>query len=82
MSCLLRYSMKLRRMLLVLVLTAVWAARADALTPDDLKPFGADDFDAKSALIAKLVNNGDAASLTMLQALAEDTVAVSGSGEI
>lgn len=82
MSCLLRYSMKLRRMLLVLVLTAVWAARADALTPDDLKPFGADDFDAKSALIAKLVNDGDAASLTMLQALAEDTVAVSGSGEI
>jgi len=82
MSHCLRYPMKFWRMLIVLALASSWAIGAQALTPDDLKPLGADDFDAKAQLIAKLVTTGDAASLTVLKALADDAVSIAGNNEI
>jgi urea transport system permease protein len=82
MSHCLRYPLKFWRMLIVLALASSWAIGAQALTPDDLKPLGADDFDAKAQLIAKLVATGDAASLTVLKALADDSVAITGNNEI
>ena len=74
--------MKFWRMLILLAFASSWAIGAQALTPDDLKPLGADDFDAKAQLIAKLVTTGDAASLTVLKALADDAVSIAGNNEI
>jgi len=82
MSHCLRYPMKFWRMLILLAFASSWAIGAQALTPDDLKPLGADDFDAKAQLIAKLVTTGDAASLTVLKALADDAVSITGNNEI
>jgi urea transport system permease protein len=63
-------------------LSCLWAVGAHALTQDDLKPLAGDDFDAKSQVIKQLVANGDAASLTVLQALANDAVSSTDSGEV
>jgi len=72
----------LGRSLALLVFGCVWAVAAQALTPDDLKPLGGDDFDAKSQVIANLVTSGDAPSQAVLKALADDAVSVAGNGEI
>jgi len=82
MSRWLRYSMKCLYGLALLVLLSSRVAGAQALTPDDLKPLGGDDFDAKSQVIAKLVATGDAPSQQILKALSDDAVSASGSGEI
>jgi urea transport system permease protein len=67
------------------VLIAVLASAplaAFALTPADVAPLAADDFDAKSAAIDKLIATHDAASLALLKALSEDTALATDGGEV
>jgi urea transport system permease protein len=67
---------------LLLVLGCALSPFASALTADDVKPLGADDFDAKSQAIDKLIANHDAASLAVLKALSEDNVAATDAGDV
>jgi urea transport system permease protein len=53
-----------------------------ALTADDLAPLGADDFDAKSAAIDKLVANADATSVVVLAALADGSLVATDKGQV
>jgi urea transport system permease protein len=55
---------------------------AFALTPADIAPLAADDFDAKSAAIDKLIANHDAPSQALLKALSEDNALTTDSGEV
>jgi len=55
---------------------------AFALTTADVAPLAADDFDAKSAAIDKLIANHDKESLTVLKALSEDAVLATDSGAV
>jgi len=55
---------------------------AFALTTADVAPLAADDFDAKSAAIDKLIANHDKESLTVLKALSEDAVLATDSGVV
>lgn len=64
------------------VLFAVLGTSAHALETADVAPLGADDFDAKSAAIDKLIATHDAASLALLKALSEDNVSATDSGEM
>ncbi|HEV3430433.1 MAG TPA: urea ABC transporter permease subunit UrtB [Paraburkholderia sp.] len=64
------------------VLFAVLGTSAHALETADVAPLGADDFDAKSAAIDKLIATHDAASLALLKALSEDNVSATDSGEV
>ncbi|POR55859.1 amino acid/amide ABC transporter membrane protein 1 (HAAT family) [Paraburkholderia eburnea] len=70
------------RQLLAAALFAVLGASAHALETADVAPLGADDFDAKSAAIDKLIATHDAASLALLKALSEDNVSATDSGEV
>jgi urea transport system permease protein len=62
--------------------SALVPLRAFALTGEDVAPLAADDFDAKSAAIDKLIAKHDAPSLALLKALAEDSVLATDSGEV
>ncbi|PCE25171.1 urea ABC transporter permease subunit UrtB [Paraburkholderia acidicola] len=67
------------------VLVAVLAGAplaAFALTPADVAPLAADDFDAKSAAIDKLIATHDATSLALLKALSEDNALATDGGEV
>ena len=55
---------------------------AFALTPADIAPLAADDFDAKSAAIDKLIANHDASSQALLKALSEDNALTTDAGEV
>lgn len=55
---------------------------AFALTTADVAPLAADDFDAKSAAIDKLIAMHDAPSLALLKALSEDNALATDSGEV
>ncbi|MEX3669057.1 urea ABC transporter permease subunit UrtB [Paraburkholderia phenoliruptrix] len=55
---------------------------AFALTAADVAPLAADDFDAKSAAIDKLIANHDKESLAVLKALSEDGVLATDSGAV
>jgi urea transport system permease protein len=67
---------------MLLVLGCALSPLASALTAADVKPLGADDFDAKSQAIDTLIANHDAASLAVLQALAQDNVAATDAGDV
>ncbi|WEY39494.1 urea ABC transporter permease subunit UrtB [Paraburkholderia sp. SUR17] len=68
--------------LLFAAASALVPVRAFALTNEDVAPLAADDFDAKSAAIDKLIAAHDAPSLALLKALAEDSVLATDSGEV
>ncbi|WP_017773130.1 urea ABC transporter permease subunit UrtB [Paraburkholderia kururiensis] len=68
--------------LLFAAASALVPVRAFALTSEDVAPLAADDFDAKSAAIDKLIAAHDAPSLALLKALAEDSVLATDSGEV
>ncbi|WP_087751578.1 urea ABC transporter permease subunit UrtB [Paraburkholderia caledonica] len=53
-----------------------------ALTAADVAPLAADDFDAKSAAIDKLIANHDKESVAVLKALSEDGVLATDSGAV
>ncbi|MBV9671658.1 MAG: urea ABC transporter permease subunit UrtB, partial [Verrucomicrobia bacterium] len=53
-----------------------------ALTYEDLKPLGDDDFDAKAEAISKVRLSGGPAALRLLQALRSESVVVNSSGKI
>ena len=55
---------------------------AHALTADDLSPLAADDFEAKSAAIDKLIANADAPSVAVLNALAEGSLVATDNGHV
>ncbi|WP_114808943.1 urea ABC transporter permease subunit UrtB [Paraburkholderia kururiensis] len=62
--------------------SALVPVRAFALTGEDVAPLAADDFDAKSAAIDKLIAAHDTPSLALLKALAEDSVLATDSGQV
>jgi urea transport system permease protein len=68
--------------LLWLLMLALPCSRAFAVTQAELAPLAADDFDAKSATVARLAASGDAAVVAVLQALANDTALATDSGTI
>ncbi|MBN3852477.1 urea ABC transporter permease subunit UrtB [Paraburkholderia sp. Ac-20340] len=72
----------LRHALAAAALFAMFGASAHALEAADVAPLGADDFDAKSAAIDKLIATHDAASLALLKALSEDNVTATDAGEV
>jgi len=63
---------------LLLVLALVWATDALALDPSAVAKLGAEDSDEKIAGIRALVREGDPAALTLLQALSDEALQVSG----
>jgi urea transport system permease protein len=65
-----------------IVLITIAPLAAFALTPADIAPLAADDFDAKSAAIDKLIANHDAPSQALLKALSEDNALTTDSGEV
>ncbi|HTH59821.1 MAG TPA: urea ABC transporter permease subunit UrtB [Paraburkholderia sp.] len=68
--------------LCALALSCGFAPCAFALGQADVAPLAGDDFDAKSAAIDKLIATHDAASLALLKALADDSVAATDQGEV
>jgi urea transport system permease protein len=72
----------LRRAFVAAACFAMLGTSAYALDTADVAPLGADDFDAKSAAIDKLIATHDAASLALLKALSEDNVTATDSGEV
>ncbi|WP_321884453.1 urea ABC transporter permease subunit UrtB [Paraburkholderia bannensis] len=72
----------LRHALAAAALFAMLGTSAYALDTADVAPLGADDFDAKSAAIDKLIATHDTASLALLKALSEDNVTATDSGEV
>ncbi|QGZ60835.1 urea ABC transporter permease subunit UrtB [Paraburkholderia acidisoli] len=70
------------RALCASALLACLSSTAFALDAADVAPLGADDFDAKSAAIDKLIATHDAASLALLKALSEENVTATDSGEV
>ncbi len=73
---------RLLRRGVVAALIAFLPLSAFALTPADVAPLGADDFDAKSAAIDKLIATHDAPSLVMLKALSEGNALATDAGEV
>jgi urea transport system permease protein len=69
------------RMLLALFI-ALAPFSAHALTSDDLAPLAADDFEAKSAAIDKLIANADAPSVAVLSALADGSLVATDNGHV
>ncbi|WP_255631893.1 urea ABC transporter permease subunit UrtB [Caballeronia sp. dw_19] len=53
-----------------------------ALSADDLAPLAADDFDAKSAAIDKLIANADAPSIAVLNALSDGSLVATDAGKV
>ncbi|WP_175836126.1 urea ABC transporter permease subunit UrtB [Burkholderia multivorans] len=75
-------SLSCLRTLAVLATLVCASTTALALDTTDVAPLGADDFDAKSAAIDKLIATHDAASLALLKALSDDNVSATDSGEV
>jgi urea transport system permease protein len=53
-----------------------------ALSADDLAPLAADDFDAKSAAIDKLIADADAPSIAVLNALSDGSLVATDAGKV
>ncbi|WP_321817266.1 MULTISPECIES: urea ABC transporter permease subunit UrtB [unclassified Paraburkholderia] len=75
-------SLSCLRTLAVLAACVCVSTTAFALDTADVAPLGADDFDAKSAVIDKLIATHDAASLALLNALSADNVSATDFGEV
>ena len=65
-----------------LVLLACAPLAAFALAPADVAPLAADDFDAKSAAIDKLIANADAPSVAVLNALSDGSLVATDAGDV
>jgi urea transport system permease protein len=72
----------IRRALLAAVIACAPLVAFAALNPDDLTPLAADDFDAKSAAIDKLIANADAPSVAVLNALSDGSLVATDSGKV
>src|ERR1700719_1398439 len=53
-----------------------------ALTADDLKPLGGDDFDAKSQALNQIIAAADATALRVLDAMAQENVVATSDGRV
>ncbi|SAL32195.1 branched-chain amino acid ABC transporter permease [Caballeronia sordidicola] len=71
-----------RRGLCAILIACMPLAAFAALTTDDLAPLAADDFDAKSAAIDKLIANADAPSIAVLNALADSSLVATDAGRV
>jgi urea transport system permease protein len=71
-----------RRGLCAILIACMPLAAFAALTADDLAPLAADDFDAKSAAIDKLIANADAPSVAVLNALSDSTLVATDAGRV
>jgi urea transport system permease protein len=71
-----------RRGLCAILIACMPLAAFAALSADDLAPLAADDFDAKSAAIDKLIANADAPSIAVLNALADGSLVATDAGRV
>ena len=71
-----------RRGLCAILIACMPLAAFAALTADDLAPLAADDFDAKSAAIDKLIANADAPSIAVLSALSDGSLVATDAGKV
>jgi urea transport system permease protein len=72
----------IQRALLAAMIACTPLAAFAALTVTDLAPLAADDFDAKSAAIDKLIANADAPSVAVLNALSDGSLVATDSGRV
>jgi urea transport system permease protein len=71
-----------RRGLCAILIACMPLAAFAALSADDLAPLAADDFDAKSAAVDKLIANADAPSIAVLNALADGSLVATDAGRV
>ncbi|MFT4507256.1 urea ABC transporter permease subunit UrtB [Caballeronia sp. 15711] len=71
-----------RRGLCAILIACMPLAAFAALTADDLAPLAADDFDAKSAAVDKLIANADAPSVAVLNALSDGSLVATDAGKV
>jgi urea transport system permease protein len=71
-----------RRGLCAILIACMPLAAFAALSADDLAPLAADDFDAKSAAIDKLIANADTPSVAVLNALADSSLVATDAGKV
>ena len=71
-----------RRGLCAILIACMPLAAFAALSADDLAPLAADDFDAKSAAIDKLIANADAPSIAVLNALSDGSLVATDDGKV
>jgi len=71
-----------RRGLCAILIACMPLAAFAALTADDLAPLAADDFDAKSAAVDKLIANADAPSIAVLNALSDGSLVATDAGRV
>jgi urea transport system permease protein len=71
-----------RRGLCAILIACMPLVAFAALTADDLAPLAADDFDAKSAAIDKLIANADAPSIAVLNALSDGSLVATDAGKV
>jgi urea transport system permease protein len=71
-----------RRVLCAILIACMPLVAFAALTADDLAPLAADDFDAKSAAVDKLIANADAPSIAVLNALSDGSLVATDAGKV
>jgi urea transport system permease protein len=71
-----------RRGLCAILIACMPLVAFAALTADDLAPLAADDFDAKSAAVDKLIANADAPSIAVLNALSDGSLVATDAGKV
>jgi len=73
---------EVRLILFALLIACVPLTTFAALSAADLAPLAADDFDAKSAAIDKLIANADAPSVAVLNALSDGSLVATDAGAV
>ena len=71
-----------RRGLCAILIACMPLVAFAALTADDLAPLAADDFDAKSAAVDKLIANADVPSIAVLNALSGGSLVATDAGKV
>jgi urea transport system permease protein len=71
-----------RRGLCAILIACMPLVAFAALSADDLAPLAADDFDAKSAAIDKLIADADAPSIAVLNALSDSSLVATDAGRV
>jgi urea transport system permease protein len=71
-----------RRGLCAILIACMPLVAFAALSADDLAPLAADDFDAKSAAIDKLIADADAPSIAVLNALSDGSLVATDAGRV
>jgi len=71
-----------RRGLCAILIACMPLAAFAALSAEDLAPLAADDFDAKSAAIDKLIANVDVPSIAVLNALSDGSLVATDAGKV